>query len=136
MANALGKVTQVIGAVVDVQFDGELPAIMNALHTQLNDRTLVLEVAQHLGRHLAAPARGAVKRHRAVPAKPGWAVGRVRVAAQPHQPQRDVKRAAGLARHGDLARLADVDDDKRSVAGTPDRFVKGDARGAPVGSEE
>ncbi len=50
MANkSVGRITQVLGAVVDVQFDGELPEIMNALHTQLNDRTLVLEVAQHLG---------------------------------------------------------------------------------------
>jgi len=44
-----GKVTQVIGAVVDVQFDGELPAILNALETENNGKRLVLEVAQHLG---------------------------------------------------------------------------------------
>ncbi len=44
-----GKVTQVIGAVVDVQFDGALPAILNALETTNNDKRLVLEVAQHLG---------------------------------------------------------------------------------------
>ncbi|WP_420022850.1 F0F1 ATP synthase subunit beta [Cereibacter azotoformans] len=44
-----GKVTQVIGAVVDVQFDGGLPAILNALETVNNDKRLVLEVAQHLG---------------------------------------------------------------------------------------
>jgi F-type H+/Na+-transporting ATPase subunit beta len=49
MANAKGKVTQVIGAVVDVQFDGELPEILNALETDNNGRRLVLEVAQHLG---------------------------------------------------------------------------------------
>lgn len=47
--NATGKVTQVIGAVVDVQFDGEIPAILNALHTKNGDNLLVLEVAQHLG---------------------------------------------------------------------------------------
>jgi len=46
---ATGKITQVIGAVVDVQFDGELPAILNALTTVNNDNKLVLEVAQHLG---------------------------------------------------------------------------------------
>ncbi|QRN79100.1 MAG: F0F1 ATP synthase subunit beta [Nocardiopsis sp. BM-2018] len=45
----VGKVTQVIGAVVDVQFDGELPAILNALETDNNGKRLVLEVAQHLG---------------------------------------------------------------------------------------
>ncbi|HHS82757.1 MAG TPA: F0F1 ATP synthase subunit beta, partial [Devosia sp.] len=46
---AIGHITQVIGAVVDVQFDGELPAILNALQTDNNGSTLVLEVAQHLG---------------------------------------------------------------------------------------
>ena len=49
MANATGKVTQVIGAVVDVQFDDHLPAILNALTTDNNGNRLVLEVAQHLG---------------------------------------------------------------------------------------
>ena len=48
-SNIVGRVTQVMGAVVDVQFDGELPFIQNALHTKLADRTLVLEVAQELG---------------------------------------------------------------------------------------
>ncbi|MGB2126618.1 F0F1 ATP synthase subunit beta [Planktomarina sp.] len=49
MANAKGKITQVIGAVVDVQFDGDLPQILNALTTDNGGKTLVLEVAQHLG---------------------------------------------------------------------------------------
>jgi len=44
-----GKISQVIGAVVDVQFDGELPEILNALETKNGDIRLVLEVAQHLG---------------------------------------------------------------------------------------
>ena len=44
-----GKVTQVIGAVVDVQFPEELPAILNALETENRGQRLVLEVAQHLG---------------------------------------------------------------------------------------
>jgi len=44
-----GRVTQVIGAVVDVQFDGELPPIMSALEVDGHDVRLVLEVAQHLG---------------------------------------------------------------------------------------
>ena len=47
--NSVGKVTQVLGAVVDVQFDGELPQILNALHCQTDNGLLVLEVAQHLG---------------------------------------------------------------------------------------
>jgi F-type H+-transporting ATPase subunit beta len=57
MAVATGKITQVIGAVVDVQFEGHLPAILNALETKNQalvtptnkDGRLVLEVAQHLG---------------------------------------------------------------------------------------
>ena len=47
--NNVGRVTQVIGAVVDVQFDTELPAILSALETRIGDLRLVLEVAQHLG---------------------------------------------------------------------------------------
>ncbi|QGZ35778.1 F0F1 ATP synthase subunit beta [Stappia indica] len=46
---AVGRITQVIGAVVDVQFDDHLPAILNALETDNNGNRLVLEVAQHLG---------------------------------------------------------------------------------------
>ncbi|MCA3511121.1 MAG: F0F1 ATP synthase subunit beta [Rhodobacter sp.] len=46
---AQGKITQVIGAVVDVHFEGSLPAILNALETDSNGKRLVLEVAQHLG---------------------------------------------------------------------------------------
>ena len=49
MKNNVGKVTQVLGAVVDVQFPQDLPAILNALTVRIEDRTLVLEVAQHLG---------------------------------------------------------------------------------------
>ena len=47
--NKQGRITQVIGAVVDVQFDESLPAILNALETKNGDSRLVLEVAQHLG---------------------------------------------------------------------------------------
>ena len=45
----VGKVTQVTGAVIDVHFDGDLPAIMNAVTTKNQGQTLVMEVAQHLG---------------------------------------------------------------------------------------
>jgi F-type H+-transporting ATPase subunit beta len=48
-AVATGKISQVIGAVVDVVFEGHLPAILNALETDNNGNRLVLEVAQHLG---------------------------------------------------------------------------------------
>ena len=48
-ANEIGRVTQVMGAVVDVQFEGHLPAILNSLETKNGGNRLVLEVAQHLG---------------------------------------------------------------------------------------
>jgi F-type H+-transporting ATPase subunit beta len=48
-ANQIGRVTQVMGAVVDVQFEGHLPAILNSLETRNGGNRLVLEVAQHLG---------------------------------------------------------------------------------------
>ncbi len=47
--NVKGRVAQVMGAVVDVEFDGHLPAILNALETDNNGNRLILEVAQHLG---------------------------------------------------------------------------------------
>tara|TARA_B100001559_G_scaffold316457_1_gene320051 strand:+ start:40 stop:1464 length:1425 start_codon:yes stop_codon:yes gene_type:complete len=47
-----GKITQVTGAVVDVQFDGDLPEILNALETDNNGLKLVLEVASHLGENI------------------------------------------------------------------------------------
>src|SRR5215203_182892 len=49
LTNVVGRITQVIGAVVDVQFPGQLPAILNALETKNQGNRLVLEVAQHLG---------------------------------------------------------------------------------------
>ena len=49
MSKELGVITQVIGAVVDVKFEGHLPAILNALETDNNGSRLILEVAQHLG---------------------------------------------------------------------------------------
>ena len=47
--NLTGKLSQVLGAVVDVTFDGELPKIMNALEVDNHGTKLILEVAQHLG---------------------------------------------------------------------------------------
>jgi F-type H+/Na+-transporting ATPase subunit beta len=49
LSNATGRISQVIGAVVDVVFTGKLPEILNALETSNNGNRLVLEVAQHLG---------------------------------------------------------------------------------------
>src|ERR1700689_459509 len=48
-ANQTGRITQVIGAVVDVQFEGHLPAILNAITTMNGKNCRLLEVAQHLG---------------------------------------------------------------------------------------
>jgi F-type H+-transporting ATPase subunit beta len=50
--NSIGTITQVIGPVVDVHFDGELPAILNALHVANGSGKLVLEVAQQLGENV------------------------------------------------------------------------------------
>src|SRR5690606_25051916 len=49
MSNAVGKISQVIGAVVDVEFTDNLPAILNALEADNGGNRLILEVAQHLG---------------------------------------------------------------------------------------
>ena len=54
IANATGRITEVIGAVVDVKFDSYLPPILNALETMNNGNRLVLEVAQHLGENTAS----------------------------------------------------------------------------------
>ena len=48
---ATGRISQIIGAVVDVEFEGELPTILNALETDNQGNRLVLEVAQHLGQN-------------------------------------------------------------------------------------
>ncbi|MDX2222301.1 MAG: F0F1 ATP synthase subunit beta, partial [Rhodospirillaceae bacterium] len=47
--NTVGTISQVTGAVVDVKFDGDLPAILNALEVDNHGKRLILEVAQHLG---------------------------------------------------------------------------------------
>ena len=50
--HSIGKISQVTGAVVDVQFTSDLPAILNALHVDNHGNRLVLEVAQHLGENM------------------------------------------------------------------------------------
>ena len=59
MSKELGVITQVIGAVVDVKFDGALPEILTALQCDNGGNKLILEVAQHLGAvsytHLTLP---------------------------------------------------------------------------------
>jgi len=51
VSKATGKISQIIGAVVDVEFVGDLPTILNALETDNQGNRLVLEVAQHLGQN-------------------------------------------------------------------------------------
>ncbi len=48
----VGSITQILGAVVDVRFEGKLPAILNAIQTVNHGKVLVLEVAQHLGENI------------------------------------------------------------------------------------
>ena len=66
MIKNLGKIKQVIGPVVDVEFEGGLPPILNALHINQNNQRIVLEVAQHLGentvRSVAMSATDGLKR--------------------------------------------------------------------------
>ena len=50
--NLVGRIIQVMGPVVDVQFDGDLPAILNAMETENDGRRLVLEASQHLGENM------------------------------------------------------------------------------------
>ena len=56
-ANQTGHITQVIGAVVEVQSEGHLPAILNAIETKNGGNHLVLEVAQHLGKSTVSTDR-------------------------------------------------------------------------------
>ena len=51
-SNLTGKISQVLGAVVDIKFEGELPAILNALEVDNSGNRLILEVAQHLGENV------------------------------------------------------------------------------------
>lgn len=50
MKKSEGKITQIIGPVIDIKFnDGELPTLYNAIEIPLEEGRLVVEVAQHLG---------------------------------------------------------------------------------------
>ena len=66
MSKNLGKIKQIIGPVVDVEFENELPPILNALHVKVGGNRVVLEVAQHLGentlRSIAMSATEGLKR--------------------------------------------------------------------------
>jgi F-type H+-transporting ATPase subunit beta len=120
MANAKGKITQVIGAVVDVQFSDDLPEILNALTTTNNGKTLVLEVAQHLGentvRAIAMDATEGLVRGQevvntdrpiTVPVGAGT-LGRIlNVTGDPVDEQGPVKATERRSIHGDAPAFAD-----------------------------
>ena len=72
----VGRITQVTGAVVDVQFEGELPQILNALETTNGGNRLVLEVAQHLGENTVRTHRHGLDRRPG--ARPGSLLIRAR----------------------------------------------------------
>merc|ERR1719247_3224435 len=112
-ANA-GKITAVIGAVVDVQFDGELPQILNSLEVQDHDIRVVLEVAQHLGentcRTIAMDATEGLKRGQgvvdtgapiAVPVGPEMLGRIVNVLGEPIDEQGDIGNKLTLPLHAE-----------------------------------
>jgi F-type H+-transporting ATPase subunit beta len=120
MANAKGRVTQVIGAVVDVKFDDDLPEILNALETDNNGNRLVLEVAQHLGentvRTVAMDASEGLVRGQevtdlgepiSVPVGPGT-LGRImNVIGEPVDEKGPIEAVARRAIHQDAPDFAD-----------------------------
>ena len=120
MANAKGKITQVIGAVVDVQFEDHLPQILNALTTDNNGKELVLEVAQHLGegtvRAIAMDATEGLVRGQVVTDTDGQimvpvgsgTLGRIlNVPGEPVDEKGPVKTTAKRAIHGDAPAFAE-----------------------------
>merc|ERR1711990_797390 len=115
-----GKVSAVIGAVVDVQFDGELPSILNSLEVQDHDIRVVLEVAQHLGentcRTIAMDATEGLKRGQpvrdtespiAVPVGPEMLGRIVNVLGEPIDEQGPLGNKTTLPLHADPPAFTD-----------------------------
>merc|ERR1712072_1088309 len=115
-----GRVSAVIGAVVDVEFDGELPAIYNSLEVQDTDTRLVLEVAQHLGestvRTIAMDATDGLKRGQAVvdtespimvPVGPQMLGRIVNVLGEPIDEQGALNNSSTLPLHADPPEFVD-----------------------------
>src|SRR5512136_384801 len=118
--NAVGKITQVIGAVVDVQFEAHLPAILNALETTNGGHRLVLEVAQHLGESTVRTvamdsSEGLVRGHEvtdtgqpiAVPVGPGLLGRIINVIGDPVDEAGPVKGESKRAIHQDAPTYTD-----------------------------
>jgi len=115
-----GHITQIIGAVIDVQFDGELPEILTALETENQGKRLVLEVAQHLGeqtvRTIAMDATDGLVRGQAVvntgepirvPVGPGT-LGRImNVVGDPIDELGPIKAKEYLSIHRDAPKFTD-----------------------------
>jgi len=115
-----GRVSAVIGAVVDVEFDGELPAIYNSLEVQDTENRLVLEVAQHLGestvRTIAMDATDGLKRGQAVvdtdspimvPVGPQMLGRIVNVLGEPIDEQGALNNSSTLPLHADPPEFVD-----------------------------
>merc|ERR1711959_681995 len=115
-----GRISSVIGAVVDVQFDKELPNIMNALEVQEHDIRVVLEVAQHLGentvRTIAMDATEGLKRGQgvvdtgspiAVPVGPEMLGRIVNVLGEPIDERGPVGNKMTLPLHADAPEFTD-----------------------------
>jgi len=118
----MGRIASVIGAVVDVQFDGELPSILNSLEVQDHDIRIVLEVAQHLGentvRTIAMDATDGLKRGQgvadtgspiAVPVGPEMLGRIVNVLGEPIDEQGPLGNSATLPLHADPPLFIDQD---------------------------
>ena len=131
MSTKTGKVTQVIGAVVDVQFDGHLPFILNALEVQDHDIRLVLEVSQHLGestvRTIAMDATEGLRRGQgcldtgapiAVPVGECMLGRIVNVLGEPIDEQGDINAKDTLPLHAEAPAFTEQDTEAR-VSGLP-----------------
>jgi len=121
-----GAITQVIGAVVDVQFDGDLPQILNSLEVQDHEIRVVLEVAQHLGestvRTIAMDATEGLRRGQgvvdtgapiAVPVGPEMLGRIVNVLGEPIDEQGPIKATSTLPLHADAPEFTEQDTEAR-----------------------
>merc|ERR1711970_1662747 len=118
----VGRITTVIGAVVDVQFDGELPQILNSLEVQDHEIRVVLEVAQHLGestvRTIAMDATEGLRRGQAckdtgapiaVPVGPEMLGRIVNVLGEPIDEQGDIMAKQTLPLHAEAPPFTEQD---------------------------
>lgn len=130
-AASIGKIKTVIGAVVDVHFEGELPAIMNSLEVQDHDIRVVLEVAAHVGentvRTIAMDATEGLRRGQgcldtgapiAVPVGECMLGRIVNVLGEPIDEQGDINAKDTLPLHAEAPAFTEQDTEAR-VSGLP-----------------